>query len=100
MTSIVMLRREWVELREECTKGRIVLRPITYKVPPARGRRRLDLSVKGFAAAKSEGPSDKLQARGGSWSLQDDDLKVDAPGWTGTYRVEEITQEILVLRPK
>ena len=94
------LARSWVEVREEGGADRIVLRPETYAIPPARGRRGLDLSRPAAAVAKAPGPTDKTEGKPGSWSLSGDELTIDAPGWSGTYTVEQVSGNILVLRRK
>ena len=94
------LVREWVEIREESQEGRIVLRPMGYDIPPARGRRWLDLSIEGTAQVKSPDATDKMEGKGGTWSLQDDNLSLEIPGWTGSYRIEQLDEDILVISPK
>ncbi len=100
MIDVHMLTREWVEIREEGGPERLLFRPTSYKIPPARGRRRLDLREPGQAVAKTPGPTDRLQSSAGAWSLEGDELRVSAPGWEGAYRIEELTEDKLVLRPK
>ena len=95
------LCRDWVEIREENTGGKIVLRPNSADIPPARGgRRALDLSEGGAAQAQTAGPSDKMEGRAGSWSMDGAGLKLQAPGWSGRYDIEELTEEKLVIKPK
>jgi hypothetical protein len=100
MTEQEKLARTWVEVREESEPGRIVLRPVDYNLPPARGRRWLDLSEPTRALAKSPGPADKMEGKSGTWSVSDQELSITAPGWTGTYHIEEVGENLLVLRPK
>jgi hypothetical protein len=95
------LAREWVEIREESGEGRVVLRPSTHPLPPARGRRRLDLRTEGKAVPKAPGPTDQLQASGaGEWSLEGNTLHLTAPGWSGDYLILEVTEDVLVLQRK
>lgn len=100
MNSTELLAREWVEIREESDEKRIVLRPITYNVPPARGRRRLDLSEPGGVAAKSPNAADKMISTEGTWTYENGELHIEAPGWSGIYQVEELSEDILVIVPK
>jgi hypothetical protein len=100
MIEVELLTREWVELREESQPGRIVLRPVDSDIPPARGRRRLDLSRSGEATAKSPGPTDRLEGRKGEWSLSDRTLTVSAGNWKGTYLIAEVADDQLVLCPQ
>lgn len=93
------LCRDWVEIREENQGGKIVLRPNSADIPPARGRRGLDLSTSGNAAAQTAGPTDKIEGSAGAWSMDESCLVVEAPGWTGKYDIEELTEEKLVIKP-
>lgn len=99
VTNQRMLAREWVEMREESGAGRMVLRPSTHNLPPARGRRRLDLGIGGEAIPKKPGPTDQLATAGaGGWSMEGDTLRLTAPGWAGDYRILEVTDDVLVLQ--
>ena len=99
MNDEAMLAREWVEIQEESSDGQIVCRPITFDIPPARGRRRLDLREQGIAAAKSPGADDRLTSQLGGWIKEGNILIVTSDGWAGTYRIEDLTDILLVLVP-
>lgn len=100
MTDPKQLAREWVEVREESEGERIVLRPSDYPVPPSRGgRRHLELGLSGQGRALGLGATDKLEAKGsGDWSLEGEALQLRLKGWEGTYDIEELGNDILVLR--
>ncbi|WP_135501368.1 hypothetical protein [Roseovarius aestuariivivens] len=100
MADQTMLAREWVEVQEESSGDRLVLRPLDYPVAPTRGgRRHLDLSTSGAASNLAQGATDEISmVSEGGWSLQEDILRLDLEGWNGTYEVEEIGDKILVLR--
>ena len=100
MSELEKLARHWVEIAEESTPERIVLKPMSEKIPPARGRRWLDLSSPGQAAAFTANRADKMTAKQGDWKFQDGLLELKAPGWNGEYEIEEINEEILVIVPK
>lgn len=100
MSDAKSITREWVEIQEESKGGIIVLRPLDYPIPPARGRRHLDLGTGGLMGAKSPGPSDKLESLGGEWSIEDRHLHLNAPGWEGNYDIEDLKSDILILRKK
>jgi hypothetical protein len=100
MTDTKSITREWVEIQEENKDGIIVLRPLDYPIPPARGRRHLDLGRGGLMDAKSPGPTDKLESSGGEWSIEGKQLHLKAPGWEGDYDIEELKTERLILRKK
>ena len=87
----------WVEVREESAGGTIVLRPFDAPLPPARGRRSLVLRPDQRAEARAPGPSDRSEAAQGSWSVEGDMLTVNAPGWTGRYRIRDRSGDKLVL---
>jgi hypothetical protein len=89
-----------VEVREESTGDRIVLKPAASNIPPARGRCGLDLSIAGKAKTQSAGPDDRMIGKPGAWSLTDDGISVKAPGWDGDYQIEELTEERLVIKLK
>ena len=94
------LARKWVEVREESGDDRIVLRPSDYPVSASRGgRRHLELSPKGRVQALGLGATDRLEATGsGGWSLEGEALQLKLKGWEGTYDIEELGDDILVLR--
>ena len=94
MADTTKLAREWVEVQEECTTDRLVLRPSDYPVAPTRGgRRHLDLSKDGGARDMAQGSSDALGTVGqGGWSMRGDNLRIDLKGWSGTYEIEEVTR--------
>lgn len=100
MADLKQLERAWVEVAEEGGDERIVLRPLDYPVPPSRGgRRRLDLSASGKAERRGYGPTDGYEVKGtGSWTVEDDTLRLELENWDGTYLIEELGDEILVLR--
>src|SRR5262245_7968449 len=94
------LGRTWVEVREEGGPDRIVLRPQGHPIPPARGRRALDLSHPGTLLAKAPGPTDKSEGKPGSWSVLENELTIDAPGWTGKYSIEQLSDDVLIIKRK
>lgn len=100
MDNTKLISREWVEIQEESSGARIVFRPIDYPIPPARGRRHLNLEESGVADAKVPGPTDKLIGKSGKWSLEGRHLHLEAPGWEGEYEVEVLQEDLLVLRKK
>jgi len=100
MADIKSISREWVEIQEESNGGRIVFRPIDYPIPPARGRRHLNLEAGGVADAKVPGPTDKLIGKGGKWSLEGRRLHLEAHDWEGEYDVEDLQKDLLILQKK
>lgn len=100
MIDIKYITREWVEIQEENKDGFIVLRPLDYPIPPARGRRHLDLSAGGLMEAKSPGPADKLESSVGKWSIEGKQLHIEVPGWGGDYDIEDLKADIMILQKK
>ncbi|NER78493.1 MAG: hypothetical protein F6K42_02740 [Leptolyngbya sp. SIO1D8] len=97
MVDLNQLAQKWVEIREESTNTKILLRPSTYNIPPARSRRTLELISDGIAVSGSPSADDRSVRNAGSWALTMGELVIAAPGWTGTYTIEEITPNKLVL---
>jgi hypothetical protein len=87
----------WVELQEEASPGRIVLKNADSDIPPARGRRILQLAPGNRAHAGNPGPSDRLESTPGKWELKAGRLEIQLPGWTGSYRIEKADKETLTL---
>lgn len=94
-----LLGRRWVEIREECGRGRIVLRPHEAPVRLARrGRRQLVLTPEGGSSCFAPGAGGRPEIEGaGGWRLDDGLLRLDLKGWDGAWRIEELTDEVLVL---
>lgn len=91
---------QWVEMREEATLGRIVFRSADADLPPARGRRRLDLDAHGMARAGQPGSDDRTRFGDAvSWSVSGDRLHIDAGEWRGNYTIKEADGTMLVLEP-
>ena len=93
------LCRDWVEMREESSGNRLVLRPAGDVLPPSRQpRRRLELAASGAAMGKGQGPTDApVPESAGSWSSEGETLHVILPGWDGNYDIRELTDDRLVL---
>lgn len=94
------LARDWVEVSEESDGAKIVLRPAGRAIPPSRGgRRHLQLSASGGVRSLGAGPADALETKGqGGWSVKGDTLHLELGGWQGDYQIEQVSDDILVLR--
>lgn len=100
MVDRALVPRHWVELREENEGDRIVLRPFSAPIPPARGRRSLVLDPQSNAQGRRPGLTDRLvpeDGGAGSWSLEGDILTLSAPGWEGRYKIEELSEDRMIL---
>lgn len=101
MTDEKKIAREWVEIREDSKDGSLVFRPIDYPVAPARGRRHLQLLQAGEGSALEPGPTDRLQSSDkGNWSIDKQILRMNISGWEGDYNIEELQDNILILRKR
>lgn len=100
MTDQHDLSGEWVEIAEEGSAGRIVLRRQGPDIPPSRaGRRHLHLHYQGEAGAEAPGPTDKSEHSGtGGWSRDGNILEIRVPGWEGKYDIETAQDSTLILR--
>ena len=89
---------QWVEVREEAQPGQILLRPLTADLPPARGRRRLDLDAQGGAREGRPGADDRFSmAPPTSWTLDGALLTIASGEWAGRYKIDEADGTKLVL---
>ncbi|TYC58606.1 hypothetical protein FMN50_09150 [Rhodobacterales bacterium] len=90
---------EWVEIREESAGDRVVFYRLGSSIPPARGRRHLELQEAGRAGGTAPGPADKYESTGsGGWSLKGDTLDIQLPGWEGEYEIEHADESKLILK--
>jgi hypothetical protein len=91
---------QWVEMREEATPDCIIFRSADADLPPARGRRQLDLNQAGYALAGRPGGDDRVSFGDAAiWHLKGDQLSIDAGEWKGKYKIKEADSEKLVLQP-
>jgi hypothetical protein len=95
------LHQEWVHSHEEDRGDEMVFRPASFKFPPSRGRRSIDLRKDGTAGHARPGPNDRRQLSSGRWEIDGQALKLfPAAGKTPTevYRIASASPDRLVLR--
>ena len=95
------LHQEWVHSHEEDRGAEMVFRPASFKFPPSRGRRSIDLRKDGTAGHARPGPNDRRQLSSGRWEIDGQALKLfPAAGKTPTevYRIASASPDRLVLR--
>ena len=95
------LHQEWVHSHEEDQGDEMVFRPASYKFPPSRGRRSIDLRKDGTAGHARPGPNDRRQLSSGRWEIDGQALKLfPASGQkpTEVYRIASASRDRLVLR--
>ncbi len=95
-----LLAKIWLVSTEESTSDTIVLRPSNYAFAPSRrARRAIDLTESGAAFGRGYGANDAYERQGGgSWTLKEDQLNLDLDYWQGTYTIEQINDEVLILK--
>ena len=100
MTDETKLQQTWVEMSELSSDGKIVLKSPEADIPRSRApRRQLDLSGQGRATQMSGSPNDALVEDGrGDWRLDGTSLQLTLKDWEGTYEVEELSDDTLILR--
>jgi hypothetical protein len=95
------IARAWTHSHEEDTEGRIVYRSSEYAFPPGRRpRTTLELSPGGGVRySGGPAPDDRRTAYTGSWTLSDDELRLQLEGRPQEhYQVESADEQRLVLR--
>ena len=92
------LQTAWVHSHEEDDGGRVVFRSPNTELPPARGRTAFTLKSGGAVEVVGPGPDDRRKASSGHWTLEGKRLRIDAPGLSGTFDVETVDDQHLVVR--
>jgi hypothetical protein len=94
------LHKRWVHSHEEDDGEEMVFRPSSFDLPPARGRRQIELRPDGSFLEGFPGPTDAPEEAGGSWSLKGDELALrpegDRPG--EEWKVVAAEKDLLRLR--
>lgn len=95
------LLQGWLHSHEEDSGELMVFRPDSHSFPPSRGRYGFVLKAGGVMASRGPSAGDASSEKGGgSWSLRDSDLLLEAPGENRQhYTIEEVCKDKLVLRP-
>jgi hypothetical protein len=63
------LAKTWVHSHEEDTPDKMVFRPVSYAMPPSRGRKSFQLAPDGQLQSFGPGPDDRTSSSPGTWSL-------------------------------
>jgi len=95
------LYQEWVHSHEEDRGDEMVFRPASFKFPPSRGRRSIELRRDGTCGHCGPGPADRRQRSEGRWEIDGHTLKLyPATGKTPTevLRIVSASPDRLVLR--
>jgi hypothetical protein len=98
VTSPDLLHKRWVHSHEEDRDDVAVFRPATFDLPPARGRRSIELRDDGSYVEAFPGPADAPQEAGGRWSLKGDRLALQPDGNQAAEAWQVLTAEADRLR--
>ena len=100
MTSANPLYKRWVHSYEEDRDDGAVFRPASFDLPPARGRRSIELRGDGSYVEAFPGPADVPQQAAGRWSLEGDRLALEPKGDqpAEAWRVLAAEEDRLLLR--
>jgi hypothetical protein len=95
------LHQQWVHSHEEDHDDDMVFRPASFKFPPSRGRRSIDLRGDGTVGHTRPGPTDRRAASEGRWEIDGRTLKLfpasESPP-TEVLRIVSAAPDRLVLR--
>ncbi len=92
------LQAAWVHSHEEDEAGRMVFRSADTDLPPSRGRTGFTLKSGDAVEVVGPGPDDRRRTSSGHWTLEGKRLRIDAPGLSGTFDVETVDDQRLVVR--
>ena len=95
------LHQEWVHSHEEDGHDEMVFRPASFKFPPSRGRRSIDLRRDGTVKHARPGPTDRRQISEGRWEIDGDTLRLSPASGSQAAEVLRIVSaapDRLVLR--
>ena len=89
----------WYHSSEEDRGDLVVYRGPSYAFPPARmARNTLTFSEDGRAEVGRPGPADASVSTVVTWLVDDDSLKISAPGREDVFTIESADEDVLVLR--
>ena len=92
------LEATWIHSHEEDQGDRLVFRGPTFEFPPSRGRTGFTLKSDGVVEVVGPGPNDRRQVSSGRWTLTGKRLEIKSTGFSGTFDVEEMDNNRLVVR--
>ncbi|HEX7280256.1 MAG TPA: hypothetical protein VF255_11625 [Solirubrobacterales bacterium] len=87
------LHKRWVHSHEEDDGEEIVFRPSSFDLPPARGRRQIELRPDGSFTEAFPGPVDAPREAGGSWTLEGEVLALHPEGDRAAEEWKVVTAE-------
>ena len=94
-----LLQRQWLHSHEEDSDTEMVFRPASFRFPPSRGRAGFDLRPNQSLVEIGIAPADGPRESSGSWTLQDDRLKLSTPtSSTRTLEIVSASKDKLVVK--
>ncbi|MCX6539101.1 MAG: hypothetical protein NT151_09245 [Acidobacteria bacterium] len=91
------LQAAWIHSHEEDEGARLVFRGPDTDFPPSRGRTAFTLKPDGVVEVVGPGPDDRRRTASGRWTLAGKHLEIRAPGFSGTFEVETVDDQRLVV---
>ena len=94
------LHQEWIHSHEEDQGDDMVFRPASFKLPPSRGRRSIELRTDGTLGHAQPGPADRPERGQGRWEIDGDQLRLfrDSATPSEVLRIAHAAPDRLVLR--
>jgi hypothetical protein len=92
------IQATWIHSHEEDQGDRMVFRSADFDFPPSRGRIEFSLKPGGVVEVVRPGPDDRRRKASGRWTLAGKRLEIEAPGFSGSFDVEEVDHQRLVVR--
>jgi hypothetical protein len=94
------LHQKWVHSHEEDQGDDMVFRPASFKLPPSRGRRSIELHSDGTLGHARPGPADRPERGQGRWEIDGDQLRLFGGSATPSevFRIASAAPDRLVLR--
>jgi hypothetical protein len=93
------LHQEWVHSHEEDQGDDMVFRPASFKLPPSRGRRSIELHSDGTLGHARPGPADRPERGQGRWEIDGDQLRLFRGSATPeVFLITSASPDRLVLR--
>ena len=94
-----LLQQRWLHSHEEDSATEMVFRPASFGFPPSRGRAGFELRPNQSFVDIGIAPTDGPQESSGSWTLQDDRLRLSTPlSSTRTLQIVSASKDKLVVR--
>jgi hypothetical protein len=81
----------WLHSHEEDSADQMILRPVTFRFPPSRGRAGFELRADGSYVDIGIAPADGVQETQGTWTFENDVLTLHCEAYSGGSRSFAVT---------